>query len=77
MNRHYENADSGRVDGELLSEVGIVCEAILSLAYEQRTANLIAALSMGPIALTEGSIGVVDDRLIAIQREVLERLDAH
>ena len=48
-----------------------------ALARELRTANLIAVLSMGPVSLADGgSIGVTDDRLIAIQREVLERLEA-
>jgi hypothetical protein len=50
-------------------------EATLALVYEQRTANLIALLTAGRIELTDGSIGLMDERLMQLQQEVLERLD--
>ncbi|AYR01059.1 hypothetical protein PBI_ISOLDE_91 [Arthrobacter phage Isolde] len=49
-------------------------EAALAIAFEQRTANLIALLTAGRIDLSDGSIGLIDDRLMELQQEVLERL---
>lgn len=59
-NPHYESADSLANHAHGLDELdanglsGLAnAEATLALAYEQRTANLIAVLNMSPVDMTD------------------------
>ncbi|QWY79713.1 hypothetical protein PP637_gp85 [Arthrobacter phage Persistence] len=74
-NPHYDRAKSRLHNGTNNEVARAQAEATLALAYEQRTANLIALLTAGRIELHDGSIGISDTRLMELQHEVLGRLN--
>lgn len=67
-NEHFTRAKSRLHNGTTNETSRAQAEATLALAYEQRTANLLAFSAMIPR-------GLMDEDTILLRKEILERLD--
>ncbi|MHC6592402.1 hypothetical protein [Arthrobacter sp. C152] len=68
-NPHHRDANYAEVEAEAF----VVAQASLALAYEQRTANLIAL--MQPVVMPDGKgVGLTIEKCAEIQQEVLQRV---
>jgi len=70
-NPHYQSTNVRNVH----TNDGLI-EATLALAFEQRTANLIALWQQPTTETSTATLGLLDSRLMDMQQEILERLGA-